>query len=86
MSANFEDEVKFFIIDSLGLEDVKPENITGDTPLFGEGLGLDSIDALELGMAIHKKYGIRIESGDKNNKQRFMSLASLSKFIEANKK
>ena len=86
MSVKFEDEVKIFIIDALGLEDVNPENVTGDTPLFGEGLGLDSIDALELGMAIHKKYGIRIESGDKGIKQHFRNVTTLSKFIDANKK
>ncbi|MEK6742325.1 MAG: phosphopantetheine-binding protein [Nitrospirota bacterium] len=86
MSVNFEDEVKIFIIEALGLEDVRPENITGDTHLFGEGLGLDSIDALELGMAIHKKYGIRIESGDKSIRQHFRTVTTLSKFIDANKK
>jgi acyl carrier protein len=86
MSGNLEDEVKALIIDALGLEDVKPENITGDTPLFGEGLGLDSIDALELGMAIHNKYGIRFEAGDKSIQRHFRSVATLSKFIDANKK
>ncbi len=80
-----EDEVKAFIIETLGLEDVKPEDIAGDAPLFGEGLGLDSIDALELGMAIHTKYGIRIEEGDKSIRQHFRSVAALTRFIDANK-
>jgi acyl carrier protein len=86
MSVNFEDEVKLFIIDALGLEDVRPEDIAGDSPLFGEGLGLDSIDALELGMAIHEKYGIRIEAGNKSIQQHFRSVAALSRFIDAYKK
>jgi acyl carrier protein len=86
MSTNLEVEVKTMIIDALGLEDVTPDDIASDAPLFGEGLGLDSIDALELGMAIHKKYGIRIESGDNSLQQHFRSVAALSKFIEANKK
>ena len=52
-------EIKEVIISSLQLEDIKPENIVDSEPLFGEGLGLDSIDALELGVALKKKFGIK---------------------------
>ena len=51
-------ELKALIVSALGLEDIKPEDIETDAPLFVDGLGLDSIDALELGLAIKKKYGI----------------------------
>ena len=86
MSGSTEDEVKTLIIEALGLEDVRPEDIISDAPLFGEGLGLDSIDALELGIAIHNKYSIRIEAGDKNIQRHFRSVATLSTFIDANRK
>ena len=61
------EEIKKVIISSLQLEDIKPENIVDSEPLFGEGLGLDSIDALELGVALKKKFGIKFsaESGEK---------------------
>ena len=55
-----EDEIKALIVRSLNLEDVRPEEIETDAPLFGEGLGLDSIDALELGLALKKAYGITL--------------------------
>lgn len=83
MSGNLEDEVKALIIEALGLEHVKPEDIMSDAPLFGEGLGLDSIDALELGIAIYNTYGIRIEAGDKNLQQHFRSVAHLARYITA---
>ena len=53
-------EIKELIISSLELEDVKPEDIKDDAPIFGKGLGLDSIDALELGVAIKKKFGVKL--------------------------
>jgi acyl carrier protein len=86
MNGSMEDEVKLLIIESLCLEDMRPEDIINDSPLFGEGLGLDSIDALELGMAIHNKYGISIEAGDKNVRHHFSSVATLAAFIASNKK
>ncbi len=58
MSTALQEEIKVLIIDALMLEDVEPNEIEVDTPLFNEGLGLDSIDVLELGMAISKKYKI----------------------------
>lgn len=85
MSGNLEDEVKALIIKALGLEHVRPEDIISDAPLFGEGLGLDSIDALELGIAIYNTYGIRMEAGDKSMRHHFQSVAHLSRFIGAKK-
>lgn len=55
---NLENEVKALIIEALNLEDMTPDDIETDAPLFGEGLGLDSIDALELGLAVKKRFGV----------------------------
>ena len=60
VSPDLELEVKQLIIDSLSLEDIEPEDIDSEEPLFGDGLGLDSIDALELGIALQKTYNIKI--------------------------
>ena len=57
---NLENEVKALIIEALNLEDMTPEDIETDAPLFGEGLGLDSIDALELGLAVKKRFGVSL--------------------------
>ncbi|WP_122609844.1 phosphopantetheine-binding protein, partial [Pseudomonas viridiflava] len=58
-------DIKVLIIDALGLEDITPQDIGNDQTLFGEGLGLDSVDALELGLAIQKRYGIKIDADAK---------------------
>ena len=73
-SAVMENEIKLLIIESLFLEDIKPEDIKNDEALFGDGLGLDSIDALELGIALQRKYGIIIKEGDEENRQHFASV------------
>ena len=78
-------EVKELIITSLDLEDMTPEDIKTDGMLFVDDLGLDSIDALELGVAIHKKYDIKLDASSDETKQHFRSVASLVKFIESNK-
>jgi acyl carrier protein len=83
---NFEPEVKQFIINTLNLEDIDPNDIDAQAPLFGEGLGLDSIDALELGVAIKKKYNITINSDDADTREHFESVANLVKFIEENRR
>ncbi len=83
---DLETEIKILIVDSLMLEDIKPEEIASEEPLFVEGLGLDSIDALELGVAIRKKFGIKIESVNDDIKTHFRSVQSLAKFIESKKK
>ena len=79
-----DNEIKQLIIDIMDLEDISVENIDSDAPLFGDGLGLDSIDALELGVALQKKYGIIIKSDDTMMKQHFSSVTALSKFIKNN--
>lgn len=76
-------EIKHLIIDSLGLEDMSAEDIASDQPLFGEGLGLDSVDALELGLAIQKRFGIKIDAEDKNTRQHFTNVANLAAFVSA---
>ncbi len=80
-----EQEIKTLIVDALMLDDVAPESIDSDAPLFGSGLGLDSIDALELAMALDKKYGIRLRADDEGNKQIFSSVRALATFVAANK-
>lgn len=78
-------EVAQLIIDTLNLEDIGAAEIDPDEPLFNEGLGLDSIDALELALAISKNYGFQLRSDDENNAQIFSSLRALSKHIETNR-
>lgn len=77
------DELKQLIIDSLDLEDLEPADIAADAPLFGDGLGLDSIDALELGVAIQKKYDIKLEATSADTREHFYSVAALARFIES---
>ena len=73
--------LKEIIVETLALEDVDPTTIETDAPLFGEGLGLDSIDALELALAFHKEFGVRTQENDENNRDYYKSVASLVKFI-----
>ena len=73
--------IKQIIVETLALEDVDPTSIETDAPLFGEGLGLDSIDALELALAFHKEFGVRTQENDENNREYYRSVASLVKFI-----
>lgn len=75
-------EIKELIISSLNLEDVHPEDIDSSAPLFGEGLGLDSIDALELGLALKKKYGITLSAESEDTKKIFSSVDSLAAYIK----
>ncbi len=75
------DEIKQLIIDTLDLEDITPEDIEDNAPLFVDGLGLDSIDALELGMALKKKYNITIGSDNDENKEYFYSVNTIADFI-----
>jgi acyl carrier protein len=78
---NLETDIKELIVSALGLEDVAPEEIETEAPLFGEGLGLDSIDALELGLAISKKYDVKLDPNSDDVHQHFASVSSLAKFI-----
>ena len=77
-----ERELADLLVDSLNLEDVDPESIDPEAPLFNAGLGLDSIDALELALAISKKYGFQLRSDNDDNRQIFSSLRALSAHIE----
>jgi acyl carrier protein len=78
---DLEADLKRLIVEALLLEDVTVEQIDRDMPLFGEGLGLDSIDALELSMAIHRKYGVEIKADDERNQHVFGSVRSLAEFV-----
>lgn len=80
---NRKEEIKKLIIESLALEEITPEDIKDGEPLFNEGLGLDSIDALELGMAIKRKYNISMEEDKDVNKKHFYSVNTLSEFVES---
>ena len=80
-TATLEEEIKQVIVDALMLEDVSPEDIDRETPLFNEGLGLDSIDALELGMALSKKYHIKISQDVDENRRHFENVKCLSAFV-----
>lgn len=77
-------EIKELIISSVGLEDVSPEDIETESALFGEGLGLDSIDALELGIAISKKYEVTLDPNSESLHEYFSSVKSLTSFIREN--
>ena len=76
-------DIKQLIIDCLDLEDITVDDIETNAPLFGEGLGLDSIDALELGLAIKKQFDGKIEANSDATKAHFYSVASLASFIES---
>ena len=78
-------KLKQQIIEALNLEEITPDDIDTDAPLFGEGLGLDSIDALELVILLEREYGIRMED-PKANKEVFKSVRTLAEFIEQNRK
>jgi acyl carrier protein len=81
---DLEHEIKVLIIDVLNLEDVKPDDIDAQENLFGDsGLALDSIDALEIGVGVQKKYGIKINAEDKSTRAHFQSVRSLAEFVTA---
>lgn len=80
-SEALEAEIKALIVEALALEDVEPDEIETDAPLFVEGLGLDSIDALELAMALEERYGVTIEDDPEANQRIFASVASLAGFV-----
>lgn len=76
-------EIKNLIIETLNLEDVTPEDIETDAALFGDGLGLDSIDALELGLALKSQYGVVLSAESESTRQHFYSVTTLASFIES---
>jgi acyl carrier protein len=77
-----EAELAQLLVESLNLEGVEPAGIDPEAPLFGDGLGLDSIDALELALAISKRYGFQLRSDSDENRRIFASLRTLSAHIE----
>jgi len=76
-------QIKELIINSLELDGVKAEDIVDCEPLFREGLGLDSIDALELGVAIKKKFGVKLSAENADNRKHFASVDALAAYIKA---
>ena len=81
--STLEHDIKNLIIESLGLEDMSAEDIASDLTLFGEGLGLDSVDALELGLAIQKRFAIKIDAEAKDTRKHFANVASLAAFVSS---
>ena len=81
-----EQELKELIISTLALEDMSPDDISSDATLFGEGLGLDSIDALELGVALQKKYSVKVEADSEENRKHFASVKNLAQFVASQQK
>lgn len=79
--APFELEIARLLVETLHLEGIAPQDIEPEAPLFGEGLGLDSIDALELALAIAKTYGFQLRSDEQRNRSIFASLRALSQHI-----
>ena len=84
--AEIEAKLKETVVSSLDLVDLTPTDIETDVPLFGEGLGLDSIDALELGMAVKKAFGITFSSNPAENRQIFRSVKTLADYVESQQK
>ena len=83
--SDIENELKSMIVETLMLKDVQPEEIDVDKPLFADGLGLDSIDALELAVEIGRRYKVQIKSDDERNREIFRSVRSLAAFIAEEK-
>jgi acyl carrier protein len=81
MSESLEREIKELIVEALMLDDVSADDIDSNAPLFVEGLGLDSIDALELAIAIDKKYGVKIKAEDENTREIFRSVKNLAAHV-----
>ena len=74
-------ELKKLIVETLALEDTTPDEIETDAPLFGEGLGLDSIDALEIAMVLEERYGVTLDDDPELNQRVFESVRSLTAFV-----
>lgn len=82
---NLEGELKRLIVEALMLEDIRPDEIDSEAPLFYEGLGLDSIDSLDLAMALEDRFGVRTEKDSGVNRQHFASVRALADFVAANR-
>jgi acyl carrier protein len=82
-TSGLESELKRLIVEALVLEDIAPDEIESEAPLFVEGLGLDSIDALELAMALEERFGVKIEDDPDENRRIFASVRSLAEFVNS---
>ena len=81
---DLEHQIKQLIIDSLALEDITPADIGSEDPLFGdEGLGLDSVDALELGLAVQKTFGFQLDGEKDNLRDNFANIKTLAEFVRS---
>ncbi|HFC6394428.1 phosphopantetheine-binding protein [Neisseria bacilliformis] len=81
---DLEHQIKQLIIDSLALEDITPADIGSEEPLFGdEGLGLDSVDALELGLAVQKAFGFQLDGEKDNLRDNFANVKTLAEFVKS---
>ncbi len=78
-----EQDIKALIVTTMALEDVVAEDIDTDAPLFNDGLALDSIDALELGLALQKRYGVTLAADSEETRRHFASVRSLAAFVAA---
>ncbi len=78
-------DLKSLIVDTLELEDVTPDEIDTDAPLFVEGLGLDSIDSLEIAMVLEEKYNVTLDDDPETNQQIFRSVRTLASFVLENR-
>lgn len=81
MLSGLEDRIRHLIVETLNLEDIKAEDIGLDEALFGDGLGLDSIDALEIGVEIQKAFGVKIDTQDEKLSSYFSSVRALAQFV-----
>jgi len=86
MTQTLEDELKNLLIEALGLEDMSAADIDNNTTLFGDGLGLDSVDALELGLALQKRWQITIDPQTSNMREHFANIANLAAFVRSQQK
>lgn len=82
---DLEAELKRLIVEALMLEDIRPDDIDSEAPLFSDGLGLDSIDSLDLAMALEDRFGVRTEQDSAENRQHFASVRALADFVAANR-
>ena len=80
-----EQQLARLLVETLNLEDMSADDIAPEEPLFGDGLGLDCIDALELALAISQKHGVQLRAEDEQTREVFFSLRTLSQFIEQNR-
>lgn len=86
MNTALEDELKDLIVSALQLDDVQPQDIRSEEPLFVKGLGLDSIDALELAGSLERKYGVKITQESPEVREAFASVRALAAFVERSQK